>query len=294
MKLYANHPLSEVFPKLPPDEVRQLVQSIKDNGLQKAITIYEGKILDGRHRYEACNMADVRPVFEFYKGADPLGYVMVANLHRRHLDSGQRAMIAAKIATMRQGERTDLEPFRNSEKVSLKTAAESLSVSVDSVVKAGKILEESPKLAKQVLNGDISLNAAGQKIKHKRIPKSEQAVVDKKGLEIPTEVIPLWNRSQEVQDVLTMISRAKCVLEKAKQDGDMLFRGLSWQRGKESLDAAYEAVSQFLPYVVCVSCNGRISIQCTMCQGRGLISEDVWKSKLAQEIAAIRAKQVKP
>ena len=40
-----------------------------------------------------------------------IAFVISANLKRRHLTTGQRAMIAERLATMRQGERTDLAPF---------------------------------------------------------------------------------------------------------------------------------------------------------------------------------------
>jgi len=36
--------------------------------------------------------------------------IIPLNRHRRHLNESQRALIAAKLANMRQGERTDLEP----------------------------------------------------------------------------------------------------------------------------------------------------------------------------------------
>jgi hypothetical protein len=34
---------------------------------------------------------------------DPLAFVISANLHRRHLNESQRALIGAKLATMRHG-----------------------------------------------------------------------------------------------------------------------------------------------------------------------------------------------
>jgi hypothetical protein len=69
-----------------------------------------------------------------YKGDDPIAFVIDKNLHRRHLDESQRGMVAAKIATMRQGERTDLaEPSANLQKVDQETAAGMLNISVRTV-----------------------------------------------------------------------------------------------------------------------------------------------------------------
>jgi hypothetical protein len=65
--------------------------------LRHPITTYEGKILDGKLRYEACLAAGVEPTFKEYKGNDPEGLVISANVMRKHWTSGQLAMIAAKM-----------------------------------------------------------------------------------------------------------------------------------------------------------------------------------------------------
>jgi hypothetical protein len=41
--------------------------------------------------------------------AGPLASVLAKNLNRRHLDESQRGMVADNLATVRQGERTDLK-----------------------------------------------------------------------------------------------------------------------------------------------------------------------------------------
>jgi hypothetical protein len=77
-----------------------LAEDIKQNGLQNAITLCEGKILDGRNRFEACRIAGVEPEYETFDGDDPLKAVISLNLMRRHLDESQRAVIASRVANM--------------------------------------------------------------------------------------------------------------------------------------------------------------------------------------------------
>ncbi len=47
------------------------------------IMLYEGKVLDGWHRYQACLKAGAKPRSEPYSGSDPAAYVCSVNLHRR-------------------------------------------------------------------------------------------------------------------------------------------------------------------------------------------------------------------
>jgi hypothetical protein len=127
-------------------------QHQKANGLQQKIVLLDGQILDGVNRWQAC--LTLKPaneklvpdlMFTEYKGPDPIAFVISANLKRRHLDVGQRAMIAAELATMRQGERTDKSPSPNSK--STETAAKELNVSPRSVVTGKAVRKADPPLA---------------------------------------------------------------------------------------------------------------------------------------------------
>ena len=102
------HPYSRLFPLMEGCELAGLVADIQENGLRVPIVLFGNRILDGRNRYRACMEAGIRPVFEQYTGDDPLGNVLSANLHRRHLTGSQRGMVASALATMRQGARTDI------------------------------------------------------------------------------------------------------------------------------------------------------------------------------------------
>ena len=90
------HPLSEVWGDMPDKDFRELVEDVRKNGVRQPVTLYEGRVLDGWHRYRAALEAGVDPPFEDYAGDDPGGFVISANLHRRHLNPIGRAKIVAR------------------------------------------------------------------------------------------------------------------------------------------------------------------------------------------------------
>jgi hypothetical protein len=93
--------------------------------------------------------------------------VVSKNLKRRHLFFQQRVEIAAKIADMRQGERTDLvSPSVPGPKVSQAKAAEMLDVSVASVGRAKTVIDLAPELLDAVRAGKIGLRAAADIARH--------------------------------------------------------------------------------------------------------------------------------
>jgi hypothetical protein len=132
-------------------------------GLREPIWLYEGQILDGRNRHRACRELALAGPTRDYQGNDPLGFILSMNLHRRHLDESQRAMVAAKIANMRQGERTDLQPSENSPKVSQAKAAEMLNISDFSLKAAKKVYAEAqPEVIRAVETGTMAVSAAAK------------------------------------------------------------------------------------------------------------------------------------
>ena len=71
--------------------------------LNRPIWLYEGKILDGRNRWRAAQQAGVDCPERPYNGDDPLGFVISANLKRRHMAATERASVAARFATFKHG-----------------------------------------------------------------------------------------------------------------------------------------------------------------------------------------------
>jgi hypothetical protein len=157
------HPLAEIFPLLEGEAFADLVEDIAAKGLHEPVVLHEDKVLDGRNRYRACQEAGVAPRFASYSGTDPLGYVISLNLKRRHLDESQRAMVAAKLATLKQGARTDLSPIGE---MSQAQAADLLNVGKRTVERAKIVLNEgSPELIAAVQAGELSVSGAEERIR---------------------------------------------------------------------------------------------------------------------------------
>ena len=150
------HPLADIFPLVEGAEFDELVADIREHGLHEPIVVYEDKILDGRNRYRACLAAGIDPTFTVYSGDDPVAYVVSLNLRRRHLSESQRAMVAAKLATLRDGQRSDLV-----EGLPIGRASELLNVGERTVARAREVQEHgTPELVSAVERGAISVSSA--------------------------------------------------------------------------------------------------------------------------------------
>ena len=157
--LLAFHQLANIVPLMTVEEFAALVEDIKGaQGLLEPITLYEGKILDGRNRARACRDAGVEPRFTDYEGDDPLAFVISMNIKRRHLKASQRAMAAAELANM--------PPHRPSGKsANLQTsqpeAAKRFDIGTRYVASAAKVREfGAPELIDAVKRGRIVLREA--------------------------------------------------------------------------------------------------------------------------------------
>ena len=103
MKTLTSHPYADLFPMIEGEARASFTANVKASGVLAPIVLLDGQILDGRNRYRAAQELGVDcPMVEF-TGTDPLGFVIAANLERRHLSTAQRAAIAAEMATMRLG-----------------------------------------------------------------------------------------------------------------------------------------------------------------------------------------------
>ena len=96
--MYQQHPLSAAFPAMSEEELQNLKDSIDVIGVQNPIVIYEGKIIDGWHRYKVANELRLPcPAVHLAEDIDPQDFVLANNKARRHLNRGQIAMAYTKV-----------------------------------------------------------------------------------------------------------------------------------------------------------------------------------------------------
>ena len=187
------HELALVIPKMSEAEYQLLKTDIAENGLRDQIIIYEGRILDGRHRAQALDDLGKSHDPDYFSeydpkvhGKSPQAFVLSCNLKRRHLSKGQLAAFAAEMdetpmpltAKIDEAQReAALEAegrppkagynfFALPKKPSSETAkivqqkADALQVNPYYIEQAAALKKKSPALFEQVKRGSITLPEA--------------------------------------------------------------------------------------------------------------------------------------
>lgn len=106
MKFFSpTHPAADLFPLLSNIELNELVDDIREHGQIHPIVLHEGKILDGRNRWKACDVLRIDPLtVEWeprHEGDTPLDFVESVNLRRRDLTPENRSIIVQQIDGLR-------------------------------------------------------------------------------------------------------------------------------------------------------------------------------------------------
>jgi len=174
LKHYPPHPAANIFPlNTDGPEFKAFAESIKARGLDHPIVLYEGKILDGRRRYLACQKAGVEPKFVDWDGkGSPVDYVFSANALRRHLTPGQLVVAVLKALPFYQKEAKDrqrlskgrgqkgAQPCATLTGKATEWAANKVGVSPRMVEMAKKLQEVEPKLIAEIEAGRTTVNEA--------------------------------------------------------------------------------------------------------------------------------------
>lgn len=184
------HEAANITPLLTGQQYEKFRADIKQRGLQQPIVLYEGKILDGRNRYRACKAEGLLfETVQWENGGDPIEYVKSANLHRLHLKTSQRAMVAARIRKyhdkqaekrMLAGKKQDpVENLPQGQGKARDQAGAVVKVSGRSVDSATRVLDMGvPELIEAVDRGDLAVSRAAEIAK---LPKARQEECVKRG-----------------------------------------------------------------------------------------------------------------
>jgi ParB-like chromosome segregation protein Spo0J len=188
VEVWSEVPIFEVanyFPMMTDDEYEGLLDDIRQHGQRQEVVLWQGQLVDGRNRLKACLELGIDcNSRELPEDADPVAFVCSLNIHRRSLEVGQRAMIAARCrrlydddAKLRQlsainpgfSRGRNITPTGNGKTRDIVGAANRVSGS--SVDAATKILESGDEeLIKEVESGKKKLHTAAKVVAKKKQP----------------------------------------------------------------------------------------------------------------------------
>ena len=181
------HEIANVWPMLDDDKLQELVDDIGSNGLINPIWTYEGKILDGRNRYKACLLAQVKPVFKEYTGDEPTAFAVSLNDKRRHMGKSALAAIGAELEphfakdaekrykdTVGRPKKSDqkidqisISPKPIREPQAVEVAAKAVGTNRQYVSDAKKIKIEAPDIFEKLKSGKITIQDAKREVAKK-------------------------------------------------------------------------------------------------------------------------------
>jgi site-specific DNA-methyltransferase (adenine-specific) len=184
MKTLTIHPYANIFPEMNEHEFSALREDIRVNGLREPILTYQGKIIDGRHRFKVCRELKIEPTTrECPENGSIVALVVSLNLCRRHLTPSQRNAVGADVeeayqaeAKQRQREHGKTAHGRaktlqtNSSEVNGQArdqAAKAVGGSPAEISKAKKVKKAAPELHEEVKAGKTTLNQAAREVKRR-------------------------------------------------------------------------------------------------------------------------------
>lgn len=162
---YEIHPVAELFPLMTDEELQGLIDDIDQNGQREPVTIWNGKLIDGRNRQTACErLGRAVDAQELDPETDPVKWVISHNLHRRHLTPSQRALVGTKIKELLEPAAKERQRAAGGDKKS--DLAKSVPVNLPGAVGG----DSRDKAAKSIIRG-LTPTAAAAKVLDKGTPE---------------------------------------------------------------------------------------------------------------------------
>ena len=168
------HPLSAAFPSMSADDFQELKDSIENIGVQNQITLFEGMVIDGWHRYTAANELGLDcPEKQLDVWIDPVAFVRAQNKDRRHLPLSAWALIEVSLREWKPSHRPEKGELSSPLQVSNQEMADAVGVTKRTIQQAKAVqTKAAPEVVEAVKRGEIGLPKAAAIAK---LPKEEQA-----------------------------------------------------------------------------------------------------------------------
>lgn len=239
------HPLSAAFPAMSADDFQSLKDSIMEIGVQNPITVFEGMVIDGWHRYTAANELGMDcPVVEL-GDVDPRDFVLAQNKARRHVTQAQLALATTAVYAWKPVGANQHES-RVATQCPPKSNAELAAISGVGVatIKQAKAVQTNatPEVLSAVKSGEIGLPKAAAIAK---LPKEEQAAAIHKPTPkaAPVEDAPEYDgpSEEELRSHALQEQADREALDKLMESDDKLATAYAEIKRLNSINAVLES-----------------------------------------------------
>lgn len=172
---FTQHPLSAAFPAMGADDFQALKDSIENIGVQNPITLFDGMVIDGWHRYTAATELGMDcPTVEL-GDVDPRDFAWGQNGPRRHMTSARLALAVTAVYAWRPAGNPALSQPGSACRVG-KTSAELAQIAgvSERTIRQAKAIQTkaAPEVVEAVKRGEIGGEKAA---KIAQLPKEKQA-----------------------------------------------------------------------------------------------------------------------
>lgn len=278
------HEVCELFPEMQPADFDALVENIRLRGVQVPVLIYQGKIIDGRHRWRACEKLGIEcPTKDWYpRNSESLvEFVVSLNLHRRTLTASQRAMIAQAMLPLLEAEGRERQSAGGGAKSAVgkiaqsappppkrsrDAAAKATGTSGRYVQDAKAVKEKSPELAEKVKSGEITLPEAKKQLKAPPPPPPKK--------QTPASIALSQETAKRFTELATRAHALKRdILALAGEPVGRELRAQDFEREFKNMAAWLRAAT---PYKACPfrGCGKT----CKACKGTGWLNEQIYNN----------------
>ena len=274
-----------------PSQYEALKQSIAERGIREEVVLLDGKLLDGRHRYQAAKELGLPvPAREYDPATDgesPAEFVLDKNVNRRSLTPSQRAVIAVEVLPHFEAEAAARKaktafgaksvvgaPVRGpsvgsgkaSEKAARVTGATPRMVEI-----AKTVVAESPVLASKVKSGEITVKAAQREIRKAKAPPAPPPP------EVPPTATKASHAVAQSETFNELVNRTHALrrdielLAKTETGAELRIKQISAHLNSVTAAIRFAIPSHACPYMPACTVG-----QCKTCAGRQWVTQEIW------------------